>query len=32
MPTSAIAAVKPDYILSLEEITDLLIKIDKQKE
>ena len=31
MPTSAIAAVKPDYILSLEEITDLLIKIDKQK-
>ncbi|HEX9828463.1 MAG TPA: chemotaxis protein CheB [Flavobacteriaceae bacterium] len=32
MPASAIAAVKPDYILSLEEITDLLIKIDKQKE
>ena len=30
MPASAIAAVKPDYILSLEEITDLLIKLDKQ--
>ena len=31
MPASAIAAIKPDYILSLEYITDLLIKIDKQK-
>ena len=30
MPASAIAAIKPDYILSLEEITDLLIKLDKQ--
>ncbi len=32
MPASAMAAVTPDYILTLEEITDLLIKIDKQKE
>jgi len=31
MPASAIAAIKPDYILSLEDITELLIKIDKQK-
>jgi two-component system chemotaxis response regulator CheB len=31
MPTSAIKAVKPDYILSLEEIIKLLIKFDKQK-
>lgn len=31
MPASAIAAIKPDYILSLEGITELLIKIDKQK-
>ena len=31
MPASAIAAIKPDYILSLEEITNLLITIDKQK-
>ncbi|MBI2279168.1 MAG: chemotaxis protein CheB [Bacteroidetes bacterium] len=30
MPASAIAAIKPDYILSLEDITELLIKIDKQ--
>lgn len=30
MPASAIAAVKPDYILSLEDITDLLVKLDKQ--
>jgi two-component system chemotaxis response regulator CheB len=30
MPKSAIAAIKPDYILSLQDITDLLIKIDKQ--
>ena len=29
MPKSAIAAIKPDYILSLEEITALLIKLDK---
>lgn len=31
MPTSAIAAMQPDYILSLEEIIKLLIKLDKQK-
>ena len=31
MPASAITAIKPDYILSLEEIIKLLIKIDKQK-
>lgn len=31
MPASAIAAIKPDYILSLEEIIELLIKLDKQK-
>jgi two-component system chemotaxis response regulator CheB len=31
MPTSAIAAIQPDYILSLKDITELLIKIDKQK-
>src|ERR1035437_1844751 len=30
MPKSAIAAIHPDYILSLEEIIKLLIKIDKQ--
>jgi two-component system chemotaxis response regulator CheB len=30
MPASAIAAVQMDYILSLEEIMKLLIKIDKQ--
>ena len=30
MPASAIAAIKPDYILSLVDITDLLIKFDKQ--
>jgi len=29
MPASAIAAVQPDYILSLEKIIELLIKIDK---
>lgn len=27
MPASAIAAIKPDYILSLEDMIDLLIKI-----
>lgn len=32
MPRSAIAAIKPDYILSLEGIIKLLIKIDKQKQ
>ncbi len=32
MPASAIAAIKPDYILSLEEIIKLLIKIDNPKE
>ena len=32
MPRSAIAAIKPDYILSLEDIIQLLIKLDKQKE
>lgn len=31
MPKSAIAAIKPDYIVSLEEIVELLIKIDQQK-
>lgn len=31
MPASAIAAIEPDYILPLEEITELLITIDKQK-
>lgn len=30
MPRSALAAIQPDYILSLEEIIRLLIKIDKQ--
>lgn len=30
MPASAIAAVHPDYILSLEDIIKLLINIDKQ--
>ena len=30
MPASAIAAIQPDYILSLEDITKLLIKLDKQ--
>jgi len=30
MPTSAIAAIHPDYILSLEEIINLLINIDRQ--
>lgn len=30
MPASAIAAIQPDYILPLENITTLLIKIDKQ--
>lgn len=31
MPLSAIAAIEPDYILSLANITELLIKIDQQK-
>ena len=30
MPASAIAAIQPDYILSLEDIINLLIKTDKQ--
>lgn len=30
MPKSAIAAIKPDYILSLEAIAELLIELDKQ--
>ncbi len=30
MPLSAIAAIQPDYILSLEDIIQLLIKLDKQ--
>lgn len=30
MPASAIAAIQPDYILTLEDISDLLIKIDRQ--
>lgn len=29
MPASAIAAIKPDYVLSLDDIIALLIKIDK---
>lgn len=32
MPASAISAIKPDYILSLEDIAELLIKIDQKKE
>lgn len=32
MPAAAIAAVQMDFILSLEEIIKLLIKIDNQKE
>jgi two-component system chemotaxis response regulator CheB len=32
MPKSAIAAIKPDYVLSLEGITELLITLDKQNE
>lgn len=31
MPKSAIAAIKPDYVLPLEGITELLITLDKQK-
>ncbi len=31
MPASAIATLKPDYILPLKDITNLLIEIDKQK-
>lgn len=31
MPASALKTIKPDYILSLEEIIKLLVKIDKQK-
>ena len=31
MPKSAIAAIEPDYILPLENIVELLIKIDNQK-
>ena len=32
MPKSAIAAIVPDYILSLEALVALLIKINKQKD
>ena len=32
MPASAIAAIKPDHILSLEKITDLLIELDKRSQ
>ena len=32
MPASAIAVIKPDYILPLRDIIKLLIKLDKQKE
>jgi two-component system chemotaxis response regulator CheB len=32
MPQSAIAAIVPDYILSLEDIVALLIKLDQQKD
>ncbi|MFV8369697.1 chemotaxis protein CheB [Flavobacterium sp. LB2R40] len=31
MPRSAIAAIEPDYILSLEDIIEILIKIDLEK-
>ena len=31
MPKSAIAAIKPDYVLSLECITELLLTLGKQK-
>lgn len=31
MPKSAIAAIKPDFVLSLEGIAELLITLDKQK-
>jgi two-component system chemotaxis response regulator CheB len=31
MPKSAIAAIEADYILSLQDMVELLIKIDKQK-
>lgn len=31
MPASAIAAINPDYVLSLEGITELLITLDKEK-
>ena len=30
MPASAIAAIEPDYVLPLENIVELLIKMDKQ--
>lgn len=30
MPASAITAIQPDYILPLEDITELLIKLDKK--
>ena len=32
MPASAMAAIIPDYVLSLEDITGLLTKLDKQKD
>jgi two-component system chemotaxis response regulator CheB len=32
MPNSAIAAIEADYILSLEDIVELLIRIDNKKE
>lgn len=32
MPASAVAAVQMDYVLTLEGIVELLIKIEKQKE
>lgn len=32
MPSSAIAAIQPDYILSLEDIAELLIKINQNFE
>jgi two-component system chemotaxis response regulator CheB len=31
MPASAISAIDPDYVLSLENITELLVKFDKRK-
>lgn len=31
MPTSAIAAIVPDYVLPLEDIAEVLLKMDQQK-
>lgn len=32
MPSSAIASIKPDFVLALKDIVDVLIKIDKLKD